>query len=86
MTHNFNVTGAEALLAIAACAGKTGENVTFGFDPLGHAGGFHEPYVPAPALSPGANLHVSVQRTFSSVGAREYHCTIHQRMFGSAAN
>lgn len=85
MTHNFNVTGAEALLAIAACARKAGENVAFGFDPLGHDGGFDEPYVPAPALGPGAKVHVSVQRTFSRVGAHEYHCIIHQRMFGSAA-
>jgi plastocyanin len=30
-------------------------------------------------------VHVSVQRTFSGVGTHRYHCTIHQRMFGGAA-
>ncbi|MFL5527411.1 MAG: hypothetical protein ACJ79I_13390 [Gemmatimonadaceae bacterium] len=85
MTYNFNVTGTASVLAIALCGGIADENVTFGFDPLGHDGSFASPYAPAPALAPGANVHVSVQRTFSGVGAHRYHCTIHQRMFGGAA-
>jgi hypothetical protein len=85
MTDDFNVTGSAAVLAIAACRRTGSENVTFGFDPLGHEGPFDSPYAAAPALAPGANLHVSVQRTFSGVGAHRYHCTIHQRMFGGAA-
>jgi len=85
MAHNFSVTGAAAILAIAACGETADENVTFGFDPVGHIGPFDAPYAAAPALAPGASLHVSVQRTFSGVGTHRYHCTIHQRMFGGAA-
>ena len=85
MSYDFSVTGAAAVLALAACGKTIDENVTFGFDPLGHNGPFGAPYAPAPALAPGANLHVSVQRTFSGVGTHRYHCTIHQRMFGGAA-
>jgi len=85
MAHNFNVTGAAAVLAIAACGETADGNVTFGFDPVGHNGSFDAPYAAAPALAPGANVHVSVQRTFSGVGTHRYHCTIHQRMFGGAA-
>jgi plastocyanin len=85
MAHDFSVTGAAAVLALAAC-GETAEgNVTFGFDPVGHNGPFGAPYEAAPALARGANVHVSVQRTFSGVGTHRYHCTIHQRMFGEAA-
>jgi plastocyanin len=82
MAYDFNVTGAAAVLAIAACGETTAGNVTFGFDPVGHKGAFDASYAAAPALSPGAKLHVSVQRTFSTVGTHRYHCTIHQRMFG----
>ena len=85
MAYDFSVTGAAAVLALAACGKITDENVTFGFDPLGHDGPFGAPYAAAPALAPGANVHVSVQRTFSGVGTHRYHCTIHQRMFGGAA-
>ena len=85
MAHDFSVTGAAAVLAIAACGKTTDENVTFGFDPVGHNGPFGAPYDAAPALVRGANVHVSVQRTFSGVGTHRYHCTIHQRMFGGAA-
>jgi hypothetical protein len=85
MAYDFSVTGAAAVLAIAACGKTTDENVTFGFDPVGHIGPFDAPYAAAPALARGANLHVSVQRTFSRVGTHSYHCTIHQRMFGGAA-
>jgi plastocyanin len=85
MTYKFNVTGAASVLALALCSETAEESVTFGFDPLGHNGSFGSPYEPAPALAPGANVHVSVERTFSGVGAHRYHCTIHQRMFGGAA-
>jgi plastocyanin len=85
MKYDFNVTGAASVLVLALCGGIEDENVTFAFDPLGHEGSFDSPYAPAPALSPGANVHVSVQRTFSGVGTHRYHCTIHQRMFGGAA-
>jgi len=85
MAHNFSVTGAAAILAIAACGETADENVTFGFDPVGHIGPFDAPYAAAPALARGSNVHVSVQRTFSGVGTHRYHCTIHQRMFGGAA-
>ncbi|HMH25486.1 MAG TPA: hypothetical protein VK542_02740 [Gemmatimonadaceae bacterium] len=85
MAYDFSVTGAAAILAIAACGKAIDENVTFGFDPVGHIGPFDAPYAAAPALARGANVHVTVQRTFSGVGTRRYHCMIHQRMFGGAA-
>jgi len=85
MANDFSVTGSAAVLAIAACGTTTDEDVTFGFDPLGHNGPFGAPYAAAPALAPSANVHVSVQRIFSRVGTHRYHCTIHQRMFGGVA-
>ena len=55
MAHDFSVTGAAAVLAIAACGETADENVTFGFDPVGHIGPFDAPYAAAPALARGAN-------------------------------
>jgi plastocyanin len=83
MSRNFSVTGATSLLAIAACGETTGENVTFAFGSSGHNIAFDTPYAPTPAGIPGANVQVSVQRTFSSPGTHRYHCTIHQRMNGA---
>ena len=82
MSRNFSVTGATSLLAIAACGETTGENVTFAFGSVGHNVAIDSPYAAMPADTPGANVHVSVQRTFSSPGTYRYHCTIHQRMHG----
>ncbi len=83
MPRNFSVTGATSLLAIAACRETTGENVTFAFGSAGPNNvAIDSPYTATPADTPGANMQVSVQRTFSSPGTYRYHCTIHQRMHG----
>ncbi|MFL5501569.1 MAG: hypothetical protein ACJ79Q_10075 [Gemmatimonadaceae bacterium] len=85
MSSNFTVTGAEALLAIAACERTTslsgqgetkpGQNVRFGYGPVGH-------FPPFDALSdPGsdntdANLCVQVERLMTRPGVYRYQCTI----------
>ena len=85
MSRNFTVTGAQALLAIAACerttslAGwaetKPGQNVTFAFGPVGRL-------FPADMEELGwrdasdANLSVEVQRVLTRPGVYRYHCTI----------
>jgi len=78
MSRNFDISGSASLIALAACTINPGENVTFAFGSVGHSGTFDTPY--APADTPGANVLVSVQRTFSTPGTHRYHCTIHQGM------
>ena len=78
MTRNFTVTGGAALLAVAACSEKNGENVSFAFESLFHSYAFDPNYATAPTATAGGNLRVEVQRTFSKPGTHRYHCTIHQ--------
>ena len=75
MTHNFSVSGAAALLAVAACGQETDENVTFAFDYLGRSVQFDTQG--AATDDPGVNMRVEVQRTLSRPGTYRYHCTIH---------
>jgi len=81
MTRNFSITGAAALLAIAACGETTEENVTFAFGSVGNNVRLDTRYAPARAEIPG--VRVEVQRIFSSPGTRRYHCTIHQGPSGA---
>jgi len=82
MAHNFSVTGAAALLAVAACR-ENGEGVSFGYDALFHRYAFDPTYAPAPDDSASTHLRVEVERTFSRPGTYRYHCTIHQDTNGA---
>ena len=82
MTRNFSVTGGAALLAVAACSEKNGENVSFAFESVFHSYAFDPNYATAPSASADENLRVEVQRTFSKPGTHLYHCTIHQNTNG----
>lgn len=85
MSPNFKVTGAEALLAIAACERTTsligegetrpGQNMTFAYGAIGRL-------FPTDMEdlswrdAAGANLSVEVQRVMTRPGVYRYHCTI----------
>ena len=85
MSRNFEISGPASLIALAACKlneDENDENVTFAFGALARTVPFELPHSPRPARIPGANLHVSVQRTFSGPGTHRYHCTIHPETNG----
>ena len=85
MSPNFKVTGAEALLAIAACERTTtlvgrsertpGQNMTFAY---GAVGRLFPPDMEDLSWreSANANLSVEVQRVMTRPGVYRYHCTI----------
>jgi plastocyanin len=83
MSPNFKVTGAEALLAIAACERTTsltgwaetkpGQNMTFAY---GAVGRLLPPEMESSSDTPAANLSVEVQRVMTRPGVYRYHCTI----------
>lgn len=85
MSRNFTITGAEALLAIAACERTTsligqgetrpGQNITFAYGAVGRL-------FPADMEdlfwreASDANLSVEVQRVQTRPGVYRYRCTI----------
>jgi hypothetical protein len=85
MSPNFTVTGAEALLAIAACERTTtltgwaetkpGQNMTFAYGPVGR---LFPPDMEDLSWrdTPAANLSVQVQRVMTRPGIFRYQCTI----------
>jgi hypothetical protein len=85
MSPNFKVTGAEALLAIAACERTTtligtaettpGRNMTFAY---GGVGRLFPPDMEDLSWREAAhaNLSVEVQRVLTRPGVYRYHCTI----------
>ena len=85
MSPNFTVTGAEAVLAIAACERTTsltgwaetkpGQNMTFAY---GAVGRLFPPDMDDLSWrdSRGAQLSVQVQRVLTRPGVYRYHCTI----------
>ena len=85
MSRNFTVTGAEALLAIAACERTTsltgwaetkpGQNMTFAY---GAVGRLFPPDMEDLSWreASDANTSVEVQRVLTSPGVYRYHCTI----------
>jgi hypothetical protein len=89
MAKHFRVTGAEALLAIAACeritslAGKTeikpGQNVAFSYGAVGRL-------FPLDANEPGSDsnalLSVEVERLMTRPGIYRYQCTIQPDLNG----
>jgi hypothetical protein len=84
MFSNFRVTGAEALLAIAACERTTsltgiaetrpGQNMEFAYGAVGRL--FAQATEDLSGDSPTANLSVEVQRVLTRPGIYRYHCTI----------
>jgi plastocyanin len=83
MSPNFKVTGAEALLAIAACERTTsltghaetkpGQNITFAY---GAVGRLFPPDMEDWRDASDANLSVEVQRVMTRPGVYRYQCTI----------
>ena len=85
MSRNFTITGAEALLAIAACERTTsltghaetkpGQNITFAYGAVGRL-------FPPDMEDLGwrdasdANVSVEVQRVLTRPGVYRYHCMI----------
>lgn len=90
MSRNFKVTGAEALLAIAACertttlAGKAetrrGQNVTFAYGAVGRLLPFDTSESGLDAAD--ANLSVEVERLMTSPGVYRYQCVIQPNING----
>ena len=90
MKKHFTATGAEALLAIAACeritslAGTTeiraGQNVTFAYGAVGRLFPFENA---AESGSDGnAQLSVEVERLMTKPGVYRYQCTIQPDLNG----
>jgi hypothetical protein len=85
MSRNFTVTGAEALLAIAACERTTslsgqneinpGHNVAFGYGPVGRLFAF-DVNGELESDSTASALRVEVERLMTRPGIYRYQCTI----------
>lgn len=85
MSRNFTVTGAEALLAIAACERTTsltgqaetrpGQNVAFAYGSIGRVLPF-EVDGASGADNTDATLRVEVERLLTRPGVYRYQCTI----------
>ena len=85
MSSTFKVTGAEALLAIAACERTTsligksetkpGENIAFAYGAVGRLFPF-DAEASFGTSSREANLSVEVQRVLTRPGIYRYQCTI----------
>ena len=83
MSPNFKVTGAEALLAIAACERTTslighaetkpGQNITFAY---GAVGRLFPPDMEDWRDASDTNVSVEVQRVMTRPGVYRYQCTI----------
>ncbi|HEV7387729.1 MAG TPA: hypothetical protein VGN73_03870 [Gemmatimonadaceae bacterium] len=85
MSPNFKVTGAEALLALAACERTTsltghaetrpGQNVTFAYGAVGRLLPFDGPGASG-SVDTDATLSVEVERLMTRPGVYRYQCTI----------
>ena len=62
---------------------NSGDAVTFAFGSVAHNVAFDNPNTATPTDIGGLNTNTSVQRTFSTAGTYNYHCTIHPFMTGS---
>jgi hypothetical protein len=90
MSRNFKVTGAEALLAIAACERTTslsgqsetrpGQNVAFAYGAVGRL--LPLDMANEPATDTDANLSVEVERLMTRPGVYRYQCTIQPNING----
>lgn len=91
MSRNFKVTGAEALLAIAACERTTslsgqaetrpGQNVAFAYGAIGRLLPFDIQSESGPDTT-DANLSVEVERLMTRPGVYRYQCTIQPNVNG----
>lgn len=85
MSPNFKITGAEALLAIAACERTTsltghaerrpGQNVMFAYGAVGRLLAF-DVLNESGSDNTDANLNVQVERLMTRPGVYRYQCTI----------
>jgi hypothetical protein len=85
MSRNFTITGAEALLAIAACERTTslighaetrpGQNITFAYGAVGRLFPTDMEELSWREATDD-NLSVEVQRVLTRPGVYRYHCTI----------
>jgi len=62
---------------------NAGDVVTFAFGSVAHNVAFDSPNAATPTDIGGFNTNTSIQRTFSTAGTYNYHCTIHPFMTGS---
>jgi plastocyanin len=62
---------------------NSGQTVTFAFGSVAHNVFFDTPGAATPADIPGNNANVSIERTFTTAGTYQFHCTIHPGMNGS---
>jgi hypothetical protein len=91
MSRNFKVTGAEALLAIAACertsslSGQSetrpGQNVAFAYGAIGRLLPFDIASESGSDIS-DVNLSVEVERLMTRPGVYRYQCTIQPNVNG----
>jgi len=91
MSRNFKVTGAEALLAIAACERTTalsgraetrpGQNVAFAYGPIGRLLPFETSAEPSSDTA-DATLSVEVERLMTRPGVYRYQCTVQPNVNG----
>ena len=92
MSPNFIVTGAEALLAIAACERTTGltgqsetnpgQNVRFGYGAVGRFSPF-DVSNDSGSLNTDASLCVQVERLMTRPGVYRYQCIIQPNAIGT---
>jgi hypothetical protein len=90
MSPHFKATGAEALLAIAACERTTsltgsaetkpGQNMTFAYGAIGRL--LADIDDPSPSDNSGTQLSVDVHRVLTRPGVYRYHCTIQPDLKG----
>jgi plastocyanin len=80
-----NTVNASASLAFSpnTLTINAGEVVTFAFGSVAHNVAFDNPNAATPTDIGGLNTNTSIQRTFTTAGTYNYHCTIHPFMTGA---
>jgi plastocyanin len=80
-----NTVNASASLAFSpsTLTVNAGDVVTFAFGSVAHNVAFDNPNAATPTDIGGLNTNTSIQRTFSTAGTYNYHCTIHPFMTGA---
>jgi len=80
-----NTVNASASLAFSpsTLTINAGEVITFAFGSVAHNVAFDNPNAATPADIGGLNTNTSIQRTFTTAGTYNYHCTIHPFMTGA---
>jgi plastocyanin len=80
-----NTVNASASLAFSpsTLTVTAGDVVTFAFGSVAHNVAFDNPNAATPTDIGGLNTNTSIQRTFTTAGTYNYHCTIHPFMTGA---